>query len=187
LFADDSKVKSAIFSLIPSGWVYQNMAFYAKLLYQTLIEPLDSGGQYVVPYKMDAAFQRLETALVPNMASVPLHPFRFLASAAIPNLSKATQTTARNQALVNQAQVVCALERYRIAHREYPETLDALVPQQLAKLPADLIGGQPPRYRKSEGKFLLYSIGWSEQDHGGNGGKTVADRMQGDWVWPMDN
>ena len=98
---------------------------------------------------------------------------------------------------MNEGQIACALERYRLAHREYPETLDALVPQFIEKLPHDIIGGQPLHYRRMDqpsqssgaasGKFLLYSIGWNETDDGGvdsppakNGG---TDYAQGDWVW----
>ena len=95
-----------------------------------------------------------------------------------PNFTRATQTLAHNQALVNEGQIACALERYRLAHREYPETLDALVPQFIEKLPHDIIGGQPLHYRRmadqpsqssgsASGKFLLYSIGWNETDDGG--------------------
>ena len=43
--------------------------------------------------------------------------------------------------MVNEAQIACALERYRLAHGEYPETLDALVPQFIEKVPHDIIGG----------------------------------------------
>jgi hypothetical protein len=87
-------------------------------------------------------------------------------------------TTARNQTLVHEALIACALERYRLAHNSYPETLDALVPQFLAQIPPDIIGGQPLHYRRTnEGKFLLYSIGWNEKD---DGGKPGSDD---DWVW----
>ncbi len=95
---------------------------------------------------------------------------------------KATSTTARNQTLVNEAFIACGLERYRLAHGQYPETLEALVPQFAEKLPHDIIGGQPLKYhRTANGRFVLYSIGWNEKDDGGvaRDGTTEAD-----WVWP---
>jgi hypothetical protein len=100
---------------------------------------------------------------------------------AYPHFLKGWQTTAHNQTLANEAQIVCALGRYRLAHDEYPATLDALVPQFIEKLPHDIIGGQPLIYRRTgDGKFLLYSVGWNETDDGG----TASDKMgQGDWVW----
>jgi hypothetical protein len=108
-------------------------------------------------------------------------PYNFLAAIGNPNIIKATQTLAHNQTLVNEAQIACALERYRLAHGEYPETLDALKPEFIEKLPHDIIGGQPLFYRRTgDGKFLLYSVGWNETDDGG----ITSDKMdQGDWVW----
>jgi hypothetical protein len=100
------------------------------------------------------------------------------------------QTAAHNQTMVNEAQIVCALERYRLATGTYPGSLDALTPQFIEKIPHDIIGGQPLIYRPTaDGKFLLYSIGWNEKDDGGqqetpqtkNG---AIDFAKGDWVWP---
>ncbi len=106
----------------------------------------------------------------------------------VPNTAKASQTTAHNQTMVNEAQIACALERYHLAHNEYPETLHALVPQFIEKLPHDIIGGQPLHYhRTGDGKFLLYSIGWNETDDGGKDSPKnqigVIDYTTGDWVW----
>jgi hypothetical protein len=69
---------------------------------------------------------------------------------------------------VNLARTACALERYRLAHGKYPQTLDSLAPQFIAKLPHDPIGGQPLHYRTTDdGQFILYSVGWNEKDDGG--------------------
>jgi hypothetical protein len=60
---------------------------------------------------------------------------------------------------VNEAQIVCALERYRLAHGAYPGMLDALIPQFIEKLPHDIIGGQPLIYHTTpDGKFLIVDI-----------------------------
>jgi hypothetical protein len=98
------------------------------------------------------------------------------------------KTCAFDQTLANEAQIVCALERYRLAHGDYPGTLDALVPQFIEKLPHDIIGGGPLHYRRaSDGNFLLYSIGWNETDDGSEPSPPVKagpiDYTQGDWVW----
>ena len=82
--------------------------------------------------------------------------------------------------MANEALIACALERYRLAHGQYPEALDALIPQFIEKVPHDLIGGQPLKYRNTGERFLLYSIGWNERDDGGVPGKTIPE---GDWVW----
>jgi hypothetical protein len=66
------------------------------------------------------------------------------------------QKCARNQTIVNQAPIACALERYLLAHGEYPESPDVLIPQFIAEIPHDVIGGQPPHYRRAAGgTFLL--------------------------------
>jgi hypothetical protein len=83
--------------------------------------------------------------------------------------------------MANEGAVACALERYRLTHGEYPETLTALMPQFIDKLPHDLIGGEPLKYQRTDvNQFLLYSVGWNEMDDGGVPGKNIAE---GDWVW----
>ncbi|HXE42306.1 MAG TPA: hypothetical protein VN516_04710, partial [Candidatus Baltobacteraceae bacterium] len=113
-------------------------------------------------------------------------PYKLLAALAVPNFVRAGQVTAHNQTIVDQAQIACALERYRLAHSQYPETLDALIPQFMEKIPHDIIGGQPLHYRRTtDGKFLLYSVGWNETDDGGLdlSPKGGINYTNGDWVW----
>jgi hypothetical protein len=165
---------------IPRGWMYQNIK-YAVALHQTLIDCFDPANAEVYPKKLDEASSRLEK----SFAHWSL--FQYLAAIAIPNFTKAFQNCAYNQTLANQAQIVCALERYKLANGNYPETPDALVPQFIEKLPVDIIGGQPLHYRRTDdGKFLLYSVGWNETDDGGQAAfkkDGSIDRERGDWVW----
>jgi hypothetical protein len=168
------------YDTIPDGWKYQNIK-YAVALEQPLIDCFDPANAAVYPKKLEAASSRIEKSF--EHWSL----FQYLAAIAIPNFTKAFQNSAYNQTLVNQAQVVCALERYKFENQAYPATLNELVPQFLEKIPLDLVGGQPLHYRRTEdGKFLLYSVGWNETD---DGGVTVrdksgyADKTKGDWVW----
>jgi hypothetical protein len=146
------------------------------------LKPLDGfdiAHDTVAPRKFDEASRWLDKFLSRRWS-----PYKLLAAMAIPNFTKAEQTAAYNQTLVNEAQIACALERYHLAHGEYPETLDALAPQFMEKIPHDIIGGEPLHYRRTDdGKFLLYSVGWNETDDGGLPG-TLADVNKGDWVWP---
>jgi hypothetical protein len=160
--------------LMPRGWVYQNLAPIAKL-WQQQASWFDLTNNVILPGKVASVRQEFETAT--NHFS----PYTFLATIAMPNTTKASQTLAHNQTLVYEAQIACALERCRLAYGNYPPTLDALVPQFIEKLPHDIIGGQPLHYRRTDnGQFLLYSIGWNETDDGG----IASDKMdQGDWVW----
>jgi len=172
------KIRNLKWTLIPHGWIYQNMATSARLVHQQT-EGCDSIDGLIQPQK----FGNLTSEL-----NAIARPYKFIAAAAIPNSTKAWQVTAHYQTLVNEAQIACALERYRLANGLYPGSLDALVPQFIEKLPHDIIGGQPLHYRRTEnGKLLLYSVGWNETDDGGqesppnqNGG---IDFTKGDWVW----
>ncbi len=167
----------SVFDLLPHGWVYQNMTKYARLM-DLQIESFNISTRTVLPRNNDKAAASINNAV--SHAS----PFNLIARIAIPNALKAAQTMARVQSSANQAQIVCAVERYRLAHREYPQSLEQLVPQYLAKIPRDPIEGTAPHYRRtSDGKFVLYSIGWSEKDHGG---ATSSDVKQGDWVWSTE-
>jgi hypothetical protein len=86
---------------------------------------------------------------------------------------------------LNQVSVSCALERYRLAQNEYPESLAALMPQYLKALPIDFFSGEPLKYRRtSADEFILYSVGRNAQDDGGRLGKTLLER-EGDWVWSV--
>jgi type II secretory pathway pseudopilin PulG len=108
------------------------------------------------------------------------HIYQLLAIIAVPNWTKAVQTFAFNQTKADEAQIVCALERYHLAHGNYPRTLNELVPQFVDKLPHDIIGGQPLKYQQTDGQFLLYSVGWNETDDGGQFNHSYD---QADWVW----
>ncbi len=168
--------------LWPSGWTYQNMVNVAVLELKPL-DGFDLAHDTIAPRRFDEALRNLDGFFEHKS------PYKILAAIAIPNFTKAEQVAAHNQTLVNEAQIACALERYHLAHGEYPETLDALAPQFIEKIPHDIIGGQPLIYRTTaDGKFLLYSVGWNETDDGGldvspqnkNGG---TDFTRGDWVW----
>ncbi len=90
---------------------------------------------------------------------------------------------------VSQTIIACALERHRLQTGALPENLEALAPYSPGPLPLDVITGKPMRYKRTaEGQFLLYSVGWNEQDDGGeavlNQQRTETDATKGDWVWP---
>ncbi|HEY0257762.1 MAG TPA: hypothetical protein VGC39_09995, partial [Candidatus Methylacidiphilales bacterium] len=82
------------------------------------------------------------------------------------------------------------LERYRLAHGSYPESLDALAPAYASEIPHDIFNGEPYHYHaNSDGTFILYSVGWNEKDDGGQvvykkDSPTQRELKEGDWVWP---
>ena len=114
-------------------------------------------------------------------------PGSFIAANTIPNFTRAWQAAASNQDKARQALLACALERYWLAHKSYPETLAALVPEFVEQLPVDVINGHSFLYSlKGKDAFLLYSVGWNEKDDGGVVARSPRggiDLFQGDWVW----
>ena len=60
-----------------------------------------------------------------------------------------------------------ALERYRIAHGRWPDTLDKLVPEYLASIPLDPFDGRPLRYSLKDDAAFIYSISENLVDNSG--------------------
>jgi len=61
----------------------------------------------------------------------------------LPALVNAARKFAYAQCSTDLARTAIALERYRLAHGEFPESLDALASQFIQKIPHDIINGQP--------------------------------------------
>ncbi|HEV2694218.1 MAG TPA: hypothetical protein VG347_15090 [Verrucomicrobiae bacterium] len=165
-----------LYGWMPQGWAFQNVKV-AVTQEQRLLDCFDPSNELVAPKKVEQATREITSEVDRHTV------FHLLANIAIPNFTKAFQTYAFNQTLANEAQIACALERYRLAHNAYPETLDALTPQFMDKIPVDIFGGEPLHYhRTADGSFLLYSVGWNETDDGGTPG-TLSDPKKGDWLW----
>jgi hypothetical protein len=99
------------------------------------------------------------------------------------------------QTLVKQAVIACALERHRIEHGSYPDSLDAVRLTDGQPLPPDPMDGKPMRYRKTtDGRYVFWSIGHDGKDDGGKRIFENSDPKQtsfqfpgyvGDWVWDL--
>lgn len=165
----------------PSTFFYQNELAIARMYDQFMLPLVDMTNRTVslVAYR----------AIEADMKEQVKHwsPYKILALMSFPAVGKAVIKFALIQSHVDLARTACALERFRLAHGNYPETLDVLAPQFITQLPHDLINGQPFRYRRTgDGNFVLYSVGWNESDDGGKvvfgkGGRV--DNEKGDWVW----
>jgi hypothetical protein len=169
------KIKYAESSTFMRGFFYFSIINVVKID-QIVVDSIDPSQKIVSLPKM-AEFQREDDKLQHYHF---WHMYQLLAIIAVPNWTKAIQTFAFNQTKADEAQIVCALERYHLAHGNYPKTLDELMPQFIDKLPHDIIGGQPLKYRQINDQFLLYSIGWNETD---DGGQFNSSYDQADWIW----
>ena len=90
----------------------------------------------------------------------------------------------RAQALLDQTRVAIALERHRLAHGQFPERLEVLVPEFLAEIPKDPWTQTPLIYHADDaGSYQLYSVGENGQDdHARIDSQKGADR-QVDAIW----
>ncbi len=169
-------LKKCALRLSPSGWRYQNQAYYNRVIQDYALAGYDPQRQQVFPAQIDDFIKHFEAGLHERVL------FGKLAAVAVPNFFKALQKATWIQTQLNQVVLACALDRYHRAEGHYPESLASLAPRLIDRIPNDLIGGQPLKYRRAPtGGFTLYSIGWNETD---DGGVVSSRREEGDWVWP---
>ena len=180
----DIKLQPHLLSFTPGGWMSLNQLEIARL-YQELIFPsIDASNQRVYPARVIT-----NDAIVNQKLQGDFSPLKVIAKMLYPAVAKSAVKFAFAQTCVNEARVACGLERYWVAHGQYPETLDAISPQFMRSIPHDVIGGEALKYhRTSDGRFILYSVGWNEKDDGGvigmsRGTTPSIDIAQGDWVW----
>jgi len=167
---------------IPSGWFNQNKITIVRMYEQFLPMITDDRNKAAFIVALSHATNVFETE---REHRSPYNAIALMICSRVVHLSKRFTFA---QESVDLARVACALERHRIAHGEYPETLDALVPQFIEKLPQDIINGQPLRYHRTDKEqFVLYSVGWNETDDGGivvsNDSGPWVNIEKGDWVW----
>ncbi|MBL9206606.1 MAG: hypothetical protein JNN01_16050 [Opitutaceae bacterium] len=120
-----------------------------------------------------------------NDASEPPSLYNLFANQLLTAYGKVIPNCARTTQALRLAATACALERHRLAHAEYPESLAALVPVFLSAMPRDVITGESLHYRRNaDGTFTLYSVGLDGDDDGGvrPADPAVTDG-DGDWVW----
>jgi hypothetical protein len=184
-----SLIPHCIYPLIPTGWFYQNQLNCARMVVKYYVPLADVNRETVSPASVRYADEALRAEAKKTT------PYNILKKTLLPWLGKTVEKFAHAQSSVDLARTAIALERCRLARGEYPESLDALAPQFIARVPHDVIGGQPLKYRRTQdGQFVLYSIGWNETDDGGVAGNqksrdrtdensSTVDISQGDWVW----
>lgn len=175
----DKNLARAVFRLIPSGWFDQNKLSLCRNHETYVLPSVDPERHIVRPavaHQSQAAFERLRR-----------RPYDMLSQVLLPAIGRCAEKFARAQTTVDSARLACALERYRQANGQFPETLESLAPKFIETVPHDVINGQPLKYRRTDnGQFVLYSVGWNQTDDGGKVGLTKSgnlDVSKGDWVW----
>jgi hypothetical protein len=181
-----SWVQRLVVGLIPRGWWYQERINYDRAFQQGYLNDDPATTRRVDPKMVE----HQENRLMPhgNRVKSFIVEHRLLVDLLLP-LFSVWRKAAYVQTVADQAALACALEQYRQANGEFPDTLARLRPRFLAKLPQDVISGEPLKYRRTnDGRFVLYSVGWNRTDDGGavgmtKGRKPAWDLLSGDWVW----
>jgi len=184
---DDGKEWSLrlLFGMYPTGWSLQDQA----AIHRECLRKVAAFSDPATPRALRVEPSRLE---ILRDSSDPFFPVFVVPK--VREVLGSAGSFCFAQSAVDEAVLACALERHRLATGQYPETLEALVPRFVAKLPHDVVNGQPLKYRRLDAdRFLLYSVGLNRTDDGGranSGGldwQRWPDRMpyllEGDWVW----
>jgi hypothetical protein len=133
---------------------------------------------------LDEVFARL------NKISNSPQRFRYLISLiSIPNFSRAAQTAIRAETERQLTATALAITRFQMRYGKFPSSLQELVPEFLTAEPWDPMRGKALAYRrKSDGSFVLYSVGEDGVDNGGDA-TPIPGKKPGLWegrdaVWP---
>lgn len=162
----------------PAGWFYQTQYRCAKMMEDYCIPMADPSRRIFVP----GIARRGAVAVAAEANS----RFGWFGPLIFPVLADAAPKFAYAQASADMARLAIALERCRQSRGELPGSLEQLVPQWIDQVPHDVIGGGALHYqREAGGGFLLYSIGWNEQDEAGMPSfkQGTVDLQSGDWIW----
>lgn len=191
----------------PRGWFHFEKLNYARLFGEYLLSKERDGLNAVDPERVERKNEDL-SSLCADKGKV-LRDHMILSAMLLPAMARAEIKAAHAQSTVNEAEMACALERYRIANSAYPEHLENLVPRFIKTLPLDVITAKPMIYRRIDpDRFVLYSIGWNQTDDGGQFQNDAAEDSalgaspseakrkktsgqreltldEGDWVWQI--
>ncbi len=123
------------------------------------------------------ATERMVDDLMQN--SLAGHSRYSLTKMVLPAIDSAFEAAFRSEARSRAAAVAIAVERRRLHHGRLPETLSQLVPDFLARVPADPFDDQPLRYRVEDEGYTIYSVGIDGVD---DQGTERDDRAEPDIV-----
>jgi hypothetical protein len=174
--------------IMPHGWYDLEKLNYCRLYTLQMEGGFDVDAKIVYPAKITSNTKAMERAFAGrNPFTTIITRHQLLAAVMLPALGNIPKKGAASQVAADEALLACALERYHLAHGQYPDRLDVLAPEFLPTLPHDLIGGESYKYHRTADSFVLYSVGWNETDDGGQVGMKgkSTDISQGDWVWGM--
>ena len=167
--------------LLPAGMEDESLAVLVAMEYEGVIKPLKTGSY--------ASFSQCESRMLAALQPLAaiLHPSRFSASRHVADLPGLIGKFYGVLAVNRQCIIACALERYYLQHKAYPQALADLIPQVLNAVPNDPMDDKPVRYRRtSDERYMLWSIGFDLTDDDGeaiSSGRPYDRKYKGDWTW----
>lgn len=112
-------------------------------------------------HEQDAAISQLEANLAKDKSG--------LAAQLVPAVAKCSVAFLRTQVFLRVALVAVAAERYRLANKAWPKTLDDLIAAKLLDaIPDDPFARGPIRLKHDPNALVIYSVGRDRIDDGGN-------------------
>jgi hypothetical protein len=150
----------------PVGWLYQDKVWLYRF-YQRHGDPLDTAALRDQPWEKWKAGVPTLTDPIMGVLLPPVLCDEFEGS---------SLGYLMTQSFVQQAVTACALERFRLEQGNYPDALEALVPNFLQQIPADLLvptAAKLKYLRTPDGGFRLYSVGFNGVDHGGKPNPSI--------------
>lgn len=186
----DKSYASVLFRIFPVGWLYREQLSYNRLFDERILAGIDWEAGKIEPKTIESNADILNNLGTNEMTLIRQHVL--FSRLLLPAIGRISAKFAFGQTLLDEADVACALERYRLAKGQFPETLDALTPQFIPKIPHGVIDGEPLKYRRTdEGQFILYTAGWNEGDNWQNNDEGLNGRFMGatisphgNWTWP---
>ena len=173
---DERVIGWAARTFYPVGWLYQDKTWIYRF-YERHADPFQAAAFRNKPWdKLKAEDQ---TATDPMLVILVLPKLREC-------FEGSSVGALMMQTFVQQAATACALERFRLAHGQYPETLESLVPDYLAQVPADMLAAPAAKLKyvpAPDGGFKLYSVGFNGVDDGGKPNPSIDPHQ--DLIWQL--
>ena len=164
-------------------FLYSNQYQINKIITEDILSGIDVSNQKVSTNQIKIAEEKilqLKNSLLPSKYAIALM--------LLPNWEIIMLKISQAQTALNQANIVAALERYRLKNNKYPKKLSSLKPDYISEIPGDLFHKKDLIYQSNqENSFTIYSRGFNEKDDGGkfyiqNNKNNFSTK--GDWPWP---
>lgn len=173
---DDGDTSGRALRLYPTGWLFRSK-LRVNHYFDEMLAKTDAGGRRWFPAKPTPSSPENIAGYFPRMR----HLILMIAAPVFGELEKRYIQAAT---MTDHARLACALERFRLARGTYPETLAELAPEFISAVPAEIVNGEPYRYRRTDdGNFVLHSVGADLRDDGGVIDPKLSASKQADWVW----